>query len=233
MRRVGLKGDQMDLSALQEHFGTGDPRIVHSDSTYFLEATEFSAFGDRHADLLIRANAILRLMNGAAMIEFNNHRAVEIDGTIHDPGGHQHAVVFAETANMRARVNAVIVTVDGQQARPSTPTGRAYLDASCADPVAEGVLRRLGGGDTSIVNLYRIWEDIRDSVGSKDKIIKNGLAIADEISRFTATANLPQILGDDSRHGGAPGGNPKLPPMTEAEAATFIRRLAADWMKTL
>ncbi|MEQ4510682.1 MAG: hypothetical protein ABN480_08805 [Dickeya sp.] len=92
------------------------------------------------------------------------------------------------------------------------------------------------------VNLYRLWETIREYVHDKyvkgtlnipsankskkyqrDKIISMAFNIDEkEISRFTGTANSFELLGYLARHGkGSPGGIVKNP-MSRVDASIFV-----------
>lgn len=101
------------------------------------------------------------------------------------------------------------------------------------------------------VNLYRLWETIREYVHDKyvkgtlnipgtnkdkkyqrDKIISMAFNINEkEISRFTGTANSFELLGYLARHGkGSPGGV-LTNPMSRVEASLFVHKATDKFCK--
>lgn len=232
MRRARLMGETFDLETLHELFGVGEPRIVVDADSYYIASVDFDSFGADHSGLLDHADQLVRQLNGAATIASSQHKATRTDGTIIDPDGHQHAVIMAGTIGVRSKLFTPAVG-GATSSRPPKSVGRVLIETASKNASAAAVLRRFGSGDLDFVNLYRILDDIRDACGGLDQIVARGLATRAEIHRFTATANHPQVLGDQSRHGGAGGPVPKTAPMTEAEARSFIRGVAQAWLTTL
>ncbi|MGB8500126.1 MAG: hypothetical protein WCD85_19280 [Pantoea agglomerans] len=101
------------------------------------------------------------------------------------------------------------------------------------------------------VNLYRLWETIREYVhdkyvkgtlnipsadGSKkyqrDKIISMAFNIDEkEISRFTGTANSFELLGYLARHGKGSSGKILKNPMSRFEASIFVHNATYRFCK--
>jgi hypothetical protein len=233
-RRLGLKGDQFDLEDLVDAFGHGDPRVIRDEGSYFLVAEEFAKFRDDHVGLLTRAREMLGQMDGAALLARGGHRQVEVDGSIHDPDGRQHAVVAADTVEVRARVSAVAVLVgnSGTGEAPTVSPARAAIDAAATNSSAAAALRLLGKGPLDWANLYRILDYMAYECGGKTGIVNSGLATKDEIDRFGVSANRIEISGDAARHGPSKNAPPtRSMPLDEGRA--FISRLVSDWLKTL
>jgi hypothetical protein len=136
------------------------------------------------------------------------------------------------TIKVRSHAHAVgIVTgPDGKVKPQPPPPGIAYAALTARPEVAEvlAILATPGGG---WVELYKVYEIIRDAV-KPIALDKAGLATKDEISAFTGSANWPEIGGLGARHARMGGGLPKRM-MTEPQAREFIGRLLRAWMDAL
>lgn len=76
------------------------------------------------------------------------------------------------------------------------------------------------------VNMYRIYEVIN----SDANIIKHGWSTKKTVKDFTRTANSPQVLGKEARHGSSKEEPPKYP-MSLEEAKEFINEIFNKWIK--
>jgi hypothetical protein len=81
------------------------------------------------------------------------------------------------------------------------------------------------------INLYKVYEVVRDDVGGKHVLVRNGWATADDIRRFTETAQSPQLLGDAARHAGRKR-PPPPDPMTLDGAKALIGAMVRSWVST-
>lgn len=77
------------------------------------------------------------------------------------------------------------------------------------------------------VNLYRIYEVINADLGDKQlvHVSKNKLKL------FAHTANSPDVLGHEARHGKSTG-SPPSKPMNHGEAQDLIQRMISSWLST-
>ena len=142
-------------------------------------------------------------------------------------------VVVAGTAearlgalNARVAINGVIVERE--------PEGPRYLALASSNKDVAELLTLVGNANTlSWVELYKVYEIIRDAVGGGKKgLIATGWITKEELSAFTGTANHPHTSGPDGRHARGPGGTPTKT-MTIEESRRVIRDLANRWLDSL
>jgi hypothetical protein len=95
--------------------------------------------------------------------------------------------------------------------------------------VAE-VLIILGRGDwISWHDLYKIFEIVRDNVGSHKALIAKGWKSTEDISAFTVSANSPMVSGAGARHARLNDGIPRHT-MTYELGRAFIDQLVLAWL---
>jgi hypothetical protein len=90
---------------------------------------------------------------------------------------------------------------------------------------------RLFGAQPSAVNLYRVFEVIRENTKGEDHMVKNGWTTKPHTGRFRHTMNSVAALGAEARHGVEPT-TPPTNPMSMLEAREFIQRLLALWLRS-
>lgn len=81
-------------------------------------------------------------------------------------------------------------------------------------------------------NLYKTFEVVRHDVGGTSKLLRRLGLTRDEVSRFTHTANDPDVLGHSARHAVNPGGG-ATNPMKYSEAVAFVATLLNRWYSLL
>jgi len=110
----------------------------------------------------------------------------------------------------------------------ATHPAASLLLASLKD---EGIakLLRLQERQHDWMNLYRIFEVIREDSGGDREIAAKGWATLGDINAFTGSANNASVSGDEARHGKLKGGAPKET-MTLARARHFIAVLTDHWL---
>jgi hypothetical protein len=70
------------------------------------------------------------------------------------------------------------------------------------------------------IELYRVFEVVRDSV-KPNRLVNTGLASADDLKGFTASANRPDVSGAEARHARM-SGEPPMQHMSLPEGRQFI-----------
>jgi hypothetical protein len=148
---------------------------------------------------------------------------VVLTGRFSDETGRHHHVVLADSAELRARVNSVTVSVSGEQPPPLPVPGPGYVQLAQSHPDVAEVLDILGKGarapDWS--DLYEIHEIMLNNVPG---FYQRGWVTEDQISTFTASANRKEVSGDLARHARLKGDPPKRT-MTLVEARQLIGSL--------
>ena len=78
------------------------------------------------------------------------------------------------------------------------------------------------------LSLYRIYEMIEDDM--KGKIVQNEWATRSLLERLSRTANHPDSIGDEARHGRQKQDPPKNP-MPFSEAKALIETIMHNWLQ--
>jgi hypothetical protein len=164
-----LRGDSIDLSILAElHPEPGDPAVRADGSGYYLTSPTLPDSLVKDAgEMLTRASALLRTINGAPRVLSNSYRPVELNGTFRDSTDRQHAVVVADTAHIRAHVFAagVVISADGQAVQAPTPPAPKYIQLATQHPDVADALAILGRQEPlDWFDLYKLYEIVRDNV---------------------------------------------------------------------
>jgi hypothetical protein len=171
----------------------------------------------------VTVETLLRRINGAARIQTSDYQPVTYVRRYTTANGDQ--VIQPAAAELRVRVGfaaeGVVHGPDGapQPAPPSPAATHTALAAS--NSRADKVLTRMGG------NLN--WRDDETKPAS---IVGMGWASENEQSVFRASANRPDVSGDDARHAVSP--NTALPSrtMTLARGQAFIADLVEKWLSS-
>jgi hypothetical protein len=223
-----ITGHRFDLDDLRRLLTAHDLEVIEDDGTYYLEAAEFEGLTDGAA--VHRASVdLLPLVNGVGKLHSSSFEDVGV-GHVRELGddgtSRHHTVVVADTAHLRTRVDAVIIRPgESESQEPAEPPpGSQESDTWMRAARATGPQRRalaLWGGRHDPINLWKVWEIIRDH---------SGLAInPDDIRRFRPAVNDPTIAGQDARHETTRHQlHPDTMSLTEAEA--FLAALLKRWL---
>lgn len=226
--RVWLAGRGSDLDTLAELFSSGDAVIDHDDGSYFLSSPSLDVLSG--TEILDVATAILGRLNGLARVLHDNYRPVESDGRFVDSDGNNHTVIRVPTIEGTARVFAPKITGGTPQPRPPGAVDFAGLTSTNPD-VAEAVAI-LGRHPLTWIDLYKVFEIIRDNVGNQKSLIDKGWKTRDEISAFTVSANSPRVSGEEARHARLTSGTPQHV-MNLDEGRALITSLVTSWLTWL
>jgi hypothetical protein len=215
-----LEGDEFDLKALASTLDDRSPAQIHQfDGRYYLRIAEFDQFRES-GDVETRVSEILRVLNGAARVQYGNNREVRVDAAarVQRDGQIQH---FIHAKRNDPRTRTPLGHADGQRrvspGGPRTTIAERALEAALNDPQAERALRIFGRDDADYRDLYHVLE-IADAA-SGDNIYSEGTVTKADVRRFKHTANSVHALGDQARHGHEPTKPPSQPmPFPEAQA---------------
>jgi hypothetical protein len=81
-------------------------------------------------------------------------------------------------------------------------------------------------------DVYKAWEIVEHAAGGMPKVGARGWATKADIERLTASANHPEISGDDARHARMAGTPGATRTMSMSEANALVRRLVASWVES-
>jgi hypothetical protein len=224
-----LEGETFDLEPLAEALGDRSPvQIRQFDGRHYLRMAEFDQLTES-GDVETRAGEVLRIVNGAARVQYGDNREVRVDAAarVQPDGQIQHFIHASGGIHARARVSAR-AEVNGESvpaAREPTIAEQA-VETALNDPQAERALRIFGRDDADYRDLYHVLEIAEAAIGSG--IYSDGTVTTAEIRRFKHTANSVHALGDQARHGHE-GTHPPSQPMSFAEAQALVGRVLRVW----
>lgn len=230
--KAWLEGHPHDLQDLVNLFSEGDVRVVHDDEEngYYLTAPDIDAPSepgrfDQPADALIKR------LNGLARTHKADFRPVSLTGRYTSPTG-THVFVAAATMEVRARIGMVAVVVDGQLVpNPPSPWPNRLALAAANPDVAEALDIMGRGEPLGWDDLYKVHEIVRHAV-RPSSITDYGWTDKPTDSAFRASANRPDVSGDDARHARQSGQRP-VRTMSLAEGRSFIGDLVVQWLNHL
>jgi hypothetical protein len=224
-----LEGERFDLEALAVALAGRSPMQVHQfDGRYYVRMAEFDQLNES-ADVETRAGEVLRIVNGAARVQYGDNREVHVDAAakVQTNGQIQHFIHVSASIHARARLSAT-VTINGEAAPvEAEPTiAERAVEAALNDHQAERALRIFGRDDVDYRDLYHVFEIAEAAIGRG--IYSDGTVRAGEVGRFKHTANSVHALGDRARHGHE-ATQPPSQPMSFSEAHALVGRVLRIW----
>ncbi|MBP2837283.1 hypothetical protein [Dickeya parazeae] len=230
---------------------------INDDSDSDLGQTDVHILSSPHLNIISDPNelasklkGLLMLMNGALSVlhgfeRYKSYGPLSISGS--------DGINYSEICGFKSMNVTQINPFDFhgiQQPHPRADNFSRLINLSSKHESLRVILGMCALGD-DWVNLYRLWETIREYVYDKyvkgvlnisganknkkyqrDKIISMAFNIDEkEISRFTGTANSFELLGYLARHGkGSPGGMLENP-MSRVDASIFVHNATYRFCK--
>ncbi len=232
---VEITGDGFDLEELSKSLNSPDLCITQKGEIFILKSTDFNILKDAN-EVRTRASEILSLINGATRLVIGKQKPLAM-GSVVEVGddGKRKLFDWVEVAAYgRYSVSTTIVkangTVQEQEIRQADPI-QDWIAIARHDTNVATVLR-LFNKNLDWVNLYRIYEVIESDIGGINNIIKEEWTTKKTIERFTRTANSPDAIGDQARHGNGGRITPPKDPMTLPEAKSLIETLFHQWLRS-
>lgn len=230
---VIVVGDEHDLLQLQEAFKSPNMNIQRSEDRWILNSTSLDTITD-HNEVSEKGQELLDIISGASKLTIGLRTPLTVEYVIlrnEDGSGHIFVTVN-DTIRIRDQVSITLTDASGEVVYESRPADQVptWIEVAQRDAKVSRVLKLLGTKDLDWVNLYRIYEIIKDDIGD---LVSSGWTSKTILSRFTGTANSPAIIGDEARHGVPLSEKPmKLPSMSLSEARAFITGVVHNWIAT-
>jgi hypothetical protein len=247
--KARLEGHSLDLDTLARLFRQGDPHVGVDDKDYFLTSARLDGLIDDGSKLYEVASSLLLTVNGAARVLDSGFRPVRLTLTFSDDTGASPDIVLVPpgSAELNMRIVAGVVangvqvldaegeaSAEQQQAPP--PPGPEYVELAKNNRDVGEALKILGKENPSLDwnDLYKVYEIVRANVGNEETLIAKDWVPKDDIKAFTASANRPDISGDEARHARVSSSPPRRTrPMTRSEAQQLITKLVGRWVESL
>lgn len=230
--QVSLSGHTFDLEALERRFSDGAANVVRIGDSYVLKSTEFAELRDSTA-VTERADQILRDINGLMRVMLSDYHSVSLGGTerVNSDGTRNVFISISDVVNVRGRVSLTVTRSDGTEVESNVVHADHLLSVCSNNPSLNRAISLISNGDYSWVNLYRVYEVIEKHAGGEERLVAFGWTSKSMIRRFRHTANHPDAIGDDARHG-ATSSQPPSNPLPHNEAVALIRSLLRNWLKS-
>ena len=231
---VLLDGHATDLEDLV-HWTDGHPIHVNKvDEQQFDLVLPFTEVGAEYEEAFKRAEASVVALNGVGAVKEHSYIAVTLAGGMHKvdaKGRRRDAYVGGKTmtAYIRFRGGRPTVTQTGQPA-VDLDKGSAgeVLRQAAQDEKVQRALKVIGGQPTW-PQLYHAYEIVKGEVGGL--MFDQGWIDESQTRLFTHSADNPDAIGADARHGDAKGRQPPKNPMPLKEAIRLIRGLVRHWLR--
>jgi hypothetical protein len=230
---VRLTGDSNALETLAREHNQESLSVSQESDGYYLTSSDFEPLPNGQ-EVREHGLELIRIIRGIYRQQHGWCAAIEDDGYIYrvsDEGSRTGYIT--RSASIRAVATLIVTgTVEPQEQIPApsgpNPSERRYNLARRYPEVAD-VLTFFDSPGPRAVNLFKVYELIRDDVGDEGQIVKNGWASGRKLRRFTNSLNNRQVLGAEARHASMNHDAPKKP-MLLAEADDFMRSLLEQWL---
>jgi hypothetical protein len=224
---VQIAGDTFDLEDLMEWFNSPVLNVIRRGDEFYVHSTLFDTAKDsgKVRDL---ANDLAEEMIGVARLFRPDFGPVKLGAVQreHVSGARDIYLSVSESITVRTKIRGKL-TVTGDRRDPGVPKPALWLNVALTDEKVSHALRLWGRRKQDWVNLYRILEIIESDVGGL--IYQENWVSKTNITRFTRTANSPEVLGDAARHAKKRDPPPRKP-MRIHEAEDLMRGLLQRWV---
>lgn len=219
------------MEQLSESFDE-DPRIFEEDGEYYLWSSQFnqlcesSEASDAAKDIVRNVRNLGEL--GSLRVEgLDTYCVVEIQ-----EDGSERRIVHASGSATAIAMGSARTSVDGQESPPRAESTYEYTQLALEDNKVQELIQLRDNGD-DWVNLYRIYECIKNNIKSEGDAVAQGWWTSTEKNRFTCTANDPDAIGHEARHAGDPDASVEEmndEQMSHPDAKSLIDSLINDWL---
>jgi len=212
---IHLKNPQQDAVSIKEALKCFDSAVIIEDEKIMITTSSLVVgdvdLSDNNVvwDIWDRVKEFIDIINGSAIVEGVSMGHVALENiTYEDRSGQIKNLTNA------CKMYAVLPSIRGGKPDISKLIPLALKDNAVAKAL------RLCSRDLDWVNLYRIYEVVKEDMG--------GLS-SDELKIFKGMANNSSVSGDHARHGKMKAGTPEKT-MHLADAQHLIKRTLREWI---
>ena len=221
---VQIDGDRFDIEEFPFWFPAGEIYAIEERSCVFLVGSRLEQLADASKVQDAAARAIEDFYCAICLIDSGIRRPSV--GTVfreHDDGTLHGYAFLSAVVSARSKVRASLSNAGNAKADEKRPTqAQEFLAASQHSRHLQVALSLVSIPNATWPHFYRCLEEIESFLGAK--VSETGLCSNSERSRFTRTANNPEVSGADARHGLGKS-DPPQNPMSPAEGLFFIRQM--------
>lgn len=229
---VRLRGDREILRLLVVHYVGEELCLTEGSDGVYLGAACFGGLAAKE-EVARAAKPLIEVLNGLMWLAMGYHCDLSYDLIVREDDLGQKMVYMSFSDTVTCTDFLVISTRDGEPDSEEvlwTPisTLNSTLPKVLNDPRASAALRFLKGGKTGWVELYKVFELIREDLAPL-KLEDSGWITKRQLSAFTASANHPKVSGEDARHAVQSGQVPKNT-MDLGTAQNLMSMLLRQWL---
>ncbi len=230
--RVKLLGDDSDLAELSKSFNHEKLKIYKDGESYILCSSDFDLI-TKADNVLEKSEEILNFINGGSRVIQTLTKPIQVDRIeLIDDKGKRNTYIFSNTASLGLVTYSPTILVNGKVEETyifkDLPN---WVLLAKQDRNAAKIFNYLETGSNDITTLYKIYEIIETDVGGKKVITENKWASSNRITLFRRTANSPDAIGAEARHG-VQKDKPPQKPMSLNESKSFISQLVKCWLNS-
>jgi hypothetical protein len=219
--KVKLKGHKFDLEQASEYFITDIFSICKIENEYYISSDAFNDVRDTNS-IVSLATSFIEKANAILKLKLHDYKPIELENFF-----------LFEDENGISKIGTMQVTISGRsfvsngksQSEHEREIHKKQTETLLNNSVASEIFH-FYSKPTSWIDLYKIYEIIKDNIGEK-KII--GFLTKSEINRFTGTAQSKAQIGDEARHASNKYKGHSQP-MTIQEADVLIKKLIINWL---
>jgi hypothetical protein len=235
MWQIAITGNPSSLRKASDIFSFDEDgfEIKKIDTRFYIEA-DIDAKNEN--EVRREGERIAILINGILRVVTTEKANIGLTGTkevkrLNDDGTPSIGFITTTVQGMSTSVKATITDEDGNiESQYPDDEIKKILKTANKDETVHKVLQ-LSGNLDSWVNLYRMYEIIKDDVNGDDELKKiSGISKA-KFTLFRRTANHQDAVGLQARHG-ALKKEPPNKPMPLTVARNLIRKLIIQWADT-
>lgn len=225
--RVKITGESFDLKNLSKSLNSPELSITKIGQDYFLKSTDFNSL-EKDKDVQKKADEILSLINGTAWLVLDMRKPLRSGSIVlvnNDGKIISSTVLLSGSIKGQSRVIARM-TKEGevQETYQADPIQKSISTAK-DDVNVDKVLQLLGDHPKDWVNLYNIFEVVKNDVGGIPKIVEKKWATRNAIKLFKRTANYVARHKDEKI-------KPPEKPMILSKAESLIRTITCNWIQS-
>lgn len=229
--KICITGDDSYIKDLAKAFSYSDLTFEKDPDGWLVSGGWLSNYDTEEA-CREAAEAWLTALNGAAALLGGCSKAITLKNVVfeRDDGSKQVFMRVRDSIKTSDSLRYTIQRENGEVEEyypaKDLPT---WLDLASEDPNIQLVLELMASGDWGWVNIYRILEVVRADLGGERNLLDLGFVTKATLTRFSSSANNPEVAGHDARHGQTKNEPPKNP-MNLQEAASVVKALVHQWI---
>lgn len=226
--KVQLEGREKGLEELSKSFD-GSPRIFEGDDAYYLWYPGFEQL-DEASRVQDIAKNIVRTIRNLGELESLHVRGLDVQDSVVEiqEDGTEKIIETVTPAKAKFSIDVARPSFEnGEEPSSKVESIFEFTQLAQRDSTVQDLIELRDKGDYW-VNLYRIMEFIQDNIEGEDNTVERGWWSASEKSLFKHTANSPDAIDHEARHGKRI--DSPSDPMEHRKAKSLIDDLTTAWL---